>query len=131
MDPHVWPHSSGQYSRGLLAAVAQQAVSAAASKLLQQLSASCCSSCQQAVAAVASKLFQQLPASCCSSCEQAVSAVASKLSGTQPRLYQSLYALKEFAAHLLDLHSPGMELGFEILTLTNLDKRGEIFLLMK
>ena len=85
MDPHVWPHSSGQYSRGLLAAVAQQAVAT----------------------------------------------VASKLSGTQPRLYQSLYALKEFAAHLLDLHSPGMEHGFEILTLTNLDKRGEIFSLMK
>ena len=77
MDPHVWPHSSGQYSRGLLAAV------------------------------------------------------ASTLSGTQPRLYQSLYALKEFAAHLLDLHSPGMEHGFEILTLTNLDKRGEISSLKK
>ena len=124
----AWIHTSGPIQ---VASTLGDCLQQSHSKLFQQLPASCCSSCQQAVAAVVSKLLQQLPASCFSSCEQAVSAVASKLSGTQPRLYQSLYALKEFAAHLLDLHSPGMELGFEILTLTNLDKRGEIFLLMK
>ena len=39
-------------------------------------------------------------------------AVTSKLSRTQSRLSQSLYALKEFAAHLLGLHAPVTEPGF-------------------
>ena len=39
-------------------------------------------------------------------------AVTSKLSGIQSRLSQSLYALKEFGAHLLGLHAPAMEPGF-------------------
>ena len=36
-------------------------------------------------------------------------AVTSKLSGTQSRLSQSLYTLKEFATHLLGLHAPPKE----------------------
>ena len=39
----------------------------------------------------------------------------SKLSGTQSKLSQSLYALKEFAAHLLGFHAPATEPGLNIL----------------
>ena len=39
-------------------------------------------------------------------------AVVSKLSETQSKLSQSLYALKEFVAHLLDLHAPATEPDF-------------------
>ena len=39
-------------------------------------------------------------------------AIASKMSGTQSRLSQSLYDLKEFVAHLLGLHAPATEPGF-------------------
>ena len=39
-------------------------------------------------------------------------AVTSKLYGAQSQLSLSLYALKEFAAHLLGIHAPAMEPGF-------------------
>ena len=39
-------------------------------------------------------------------------AVTSNLSGSQSRLYQSPYAWKEFAAHLLGLNAPVKEPGF-------------------
>ena len=39
-------------------------------------------------------------------------AVASKQYGTQSRLSQSLYTLKEFAAHLPGLHAPATEPSF-------------------
>ena len=38
--------------------------------------------------------------------------VANKLSGTQSRLFQSLFALKEFAAHLIGLHASTTEPSF-------------------
>ena len=41
-----------------------------------------------------------------------LAAVARNLSGTQSRLSQSLYAMKEFAAHLLGSHAPETEPSF-------------------
>ena len=40
--------------------------------------------------------------------------ITSKLSGIQSRFSQSLYALKEFAAHLLGLHATTMEPSFGV-----------------
>ena len=45
-------------------------------------------------------------------------AVANKLTGSQSRLSQSMYALKEFAIHVLDLDAPIMETGFGHVTST-------------
>ena len=50
--------------------------------------------------------------------ETTINVIASKLSRTQSRLAQSLYALKEFAAHLLGLHALATESGFGFVSST-------------